>query len=235
MASAGTHDSYQEFQQRLQIRFQREELLVLALTHRSCSVDDELSESNERLEFLGDSVLDLIMAEELYARHPDWPEGKLTKSKAFAVGERALERIARQWNLGAYVRVSHGEELSGGRERRSLLADAVEALIGAYYLDQGLLACRDLVLRAMQEILESIDRQEHEQDYKTQLQEVFQARYQEAPSYQVVSESGPPHQRTFTIAVTFAGDEFGRGEGHSKKEAEQLAAARALERLEVRS
>ena len=142
--------------------------------------------------------------------------------------ERSLERLARKWELGRCVRISHGEDASGGRNRRGLLADAVEALIGAYYLDQGLEACSRFVLREMAEMLETVERQEHERDYKTLLQEAFQARYQAAPSYEIVAETGPPHDRTFAIAVTFNGAVLGRGCGKSKKEAEQQAAAQAL-------
>ena len=221
-------DHCEEVQQRLGISFARRELLVQALTHRSYLAESLGAISNERLEFLGDAVLDLVIAEDLFRKHPEWPEGELTKAKATAVGERSLERVARGWNLGAYMLISRGEELSGGRARRAMLADAVEALIGAYYLDQGLEACRAFVLRALQLALEAIERREHERDYKTLLQELLQARYQAAPSYQVASESGPPHDRTFLVEVIFADRVLGRGQGKSKKEAAQKAAAEAL-------
>ncbi len=142
--------------------------------------------------------------------------------------ERSLERLAREWDIGPFMRISHGEESSGGRNRRALLADAVEALIGAYFLDQGLDACRVFLLREMSGILAAVERQEHERDYKTLLQEAFQGRYQAAPSYEVVAERGPAHDRTFEIAVIFNGEILGRGSGKSKKEAEQHAAAEAL-------
>ena len=228
MPSPGKQGSVEELQQRLQMRFSRQELLEEALTHRSYVMEVEGVSSNERLEFLGDAVLDLIIAEELFKEHRDWPEGELTKMKAAIVGERSLEKVARRWEIGKYMRISRGEASSGGRERRALLADAVEAVIGAYYLDQGPDASREFVLREMAFILEAVDRQEHERDYKTQLQEIFQARFQTAPTYAVVEESGPPHARTFTVAVSFAGRELGHGTGHSKKEAEQQAAAMAL-------
>jgi ribonuclease-3 len=228
MACAGRQQHEEEFEAALQIHFTHRALLEQALTHRSLVVEIEGVLSNERLEFLGDAVLDLIIAEELFKSHPDWPEGELTKVKASAVGERSLEKVARRWNIGRYIRISHGEDSSGGRERRALLADAVEALIGAYFLDQGLDPCREFVLREMTFILQAISRREHERDYKTELQEVFQARFQSAPSYVVTGESGPPHQRIFTIAVRFRGEVLGSGEGQSKKEAEQRAAAEAL-------
>lgn len=221
-------------QQRLGITFNQCDLLVQALTHRSYLAEVPEAISNERLEFLGDAVLDLVVAEELFRRHPDWPEGELTKAKASAVDERALERMARDWELGDYVLISHGEDQSGGRQRRALLADAVEALIGAYFLDQGLDAVREFVLRALEPVMAKIERREHEHDYKTLLQELFQSRYQTAPAYEVLSETGPAHDRTFEIGVVFAGLVLGRGTGKSKKEAAQHAAAEALQNIPER-
>lgn len=229
MAGPASHDNeLATLEERLQLQFRQRELLAQALTHRSYLAEVEGLLSNERLEFLGDAVLDLIIAEYLYHQHQHWPEGELTKAKAAAVGERSLEKIARGWQVGQYMRISRGEDASGGRERRALLADAVEAIIGAYYLDHGLEACRVFVLRELDDVLQSIARQEYERDYKTQLQEVFQARYQSAPSYEVVQESGPPHDRTFIVEVSFHGQALGRGEGKSKKEAEQQAACLGL-------
>jgi len=228
MSFTGNNGRYSELQKRLGITFAKRDLLVTALTHRSVLAEVEGAMPNERLEFLGDTVLDLIIAEELYKAHPEWPEGELTKAKAAAVGERSLEQVARNWNLGPYIRISRGEESSGGRERRALLADTVEAIIGAYYLDHGLEACRAFVLREMMEIIESVERQEHQFDCKTQLQEVFQARYQAAPTYEIVGKSGPPHDRTFEVTVSFNDQVLGYGKGKSKKEAEQQAADQAL-------
>ena len=233
MSGVDPTDDLDILQQRLGIQFHRRELLEQALTHRSVLAEVEGSHSNERLEFLGDAVLDLIIAEAVYRTYPEWPEGELTKVKAVAVGGRSLEELARRWGLGAFIRISRGEGASGGRERRALLADTVEAVIGAYYLDQGLDACRELVLREMAFLLDAIDRREYAFDYKTQLQEVFQGRYQSAPTYVVVQEIGPPHDRTFDVAVVFDGRELGRGTGKSKKEAEQHAAAQALETFEA--
>ncbi|HEX2950754.1 MAG TPA: ribonuclease III [Armatimonadota bacterium] len=233
MVFAGNNGKYDELEERLHIHFTDRDLLVQALTHRSYVVEMDGVISNERLEFLGDAVLDLIIGEKLYTDHTDWSEGELTKTKAAVVGERSLEKVARRWDIGPFMRISHGEESSGGRERRALLADAVEAIIGAYYLDHGLEACRVFVLREMEFLLEAIDRHEHERDYKTQLQEVLQARYQAAPKYTVTGESGPPHARIFEVDVVFNGKVFGRGEGRSKKEAEQQAAAEALQSPEL--
>lgn len=224
-------DQYDELLKRLHISFANRALFIQALTHRSYLSDAPGEMSNERLEFLGDAVLTLLLAEELYRAHPDWPEGDLTKARAFAVDERALALLAQRWGLGPFLRVSHGEDTSRGRERKSLLADAVEAIIGAYYLDRGLGACRRFVLRQMADVLVMVDRREYERDYKTQLQEALQARYQSAPTYQVVEESGPPHDRTFEVVVTFRDEVLGHGTGKSKKGAEQQAALQALESL----
>ena len=221
-------DQLDALEARLRIRFTNRDLLVQALTHRSYIAEAKGILANERLEFLGDAVLDLIVAEALYRAHPDWSEGRLSKSKAAAVEERSLERIARRWEIGAAVRVSRGVEATGGRDRRALLADAVEGVIGAYYLDQGLAACQAFVEREMADILSTIDRTEREWDNKTQLQEALQAKYQATPSYAVVGVTGPEYERVFQVTVSFAGQVIGTGEGHSKKEAEQMAAAQGL-------
>ena len=228
MTDTTFNERYEELLARLGISFVNEDLLLQALTHRSFVMENERANSNERLEFLGDTVLDLIIAEALFRNHADWPEGELTKAKASAVEERSLEKLAREWDIGPFIRISHGEESSGGRNRRALLADSVEALIGAYFLDQGLDACRIFLLREMAAMLGAVERQEHERDYKTLLQEVMQARFQSAPNYEVTAENGPAHDRTFEIAVVFSGAILGTGSGKSKKEAEQQAAAEAL-------
>ncbi len=215
-------------QARLQLDFRQPALLEQALTHRSLLAEIEGLQANERLEFLGDAVLGLVIAEELFLRFPAWSEGDLSKAKATVVDELSLAALARRWALGAYMRVSRGETASGGRERRALLADAVEALIGALYLDQGLEAARAFVLREFTDPLDAVARHDFGRDFKTQLQERFQGRYQATPSYAVVEESGPPHAPTFTVAVLFDGRELGRGQGKSKKAAEQHAAQAAL-------
>ncbi len=176
MASSDATARQQALLERLGIAFQQPRLLEQALTHRSFASEHD-GMSNERLEFLGDAVLDLLVAAALYHAHPAWPEGDLSKAKSVVVGERSLEMVARRWEIGAAVVISRGEEQSGGRERRALLADAVEAIIGAYFLDQGFEACRTFVLRELGFLLEDIAQQEHGRDYKTELQEVFQARY----------------------------------------------------------
>jgi ribonuclease-3 len=217
----------------LQLDFRQPALLEQALTHRSLLAEVDGVQANERLEFLGDAVLGLLVAEVLFLRHPDWSEGDLSKAKAAVVDETALAAVARRWELGAYMRLARGEAASGGRERAALLADAVEALLGAYYLDRGLDACRAFVLRELAESLDTVTRHTFHRDFKTQLQEFYQGRHQATPTYTVVEESGPPHNPTFTVAVVFDGCELGRGQGKSKKSAEQHAARAALDAARV--
>jgi ribonuclease-3 len=233
MPTDGKRIRIDRLQARLGIVFQRRELLLLALTHRSFSAEAEHGESNERLEFLGDAVLGLVIAEELYRRNSSWKEGDLTRARAAVVDEPALLAVAQQWHLGTFLRVSHAEEASGGRARRAILSDTVEAIIGACYLDQGLEAARAVILHAFAFLLDAPGGQNFSRDYKTRLQELYQARHQAAPGYHVVSEDGPPHDKTFLVVVTFHGQELGRGSGKSKKEAAQQAAAAALSTVEA--
>ena len=222
-----------ELQGRLGIEFSAPELLVEALTHRSRHGEEESGGiSNERLEFLGDAVLGQVVASHLYERFPDWPEGKLTRLKAVAVSEVTLGKVARALDLGEYLLLSKGEEQSGGRERVSLLSDAVEALIGAVYLDQGMEVAHALVLRLLGPDLEAILSDQHEQDYKTLLQELIQERHKQAPVYRVVDQSGPDHARTFVVEAMLGDEILGVGSGRSKKEAEQMAAKQALQHRE---
>ncbi len=215
--------------QRLGISFHEIGLLVTALTHRSYAAEHGV-ESNERLEFLGDSVLDLLVAEELYRQHPEMEEGMLSINKAALVNEKALEQVALRWDVGALAIMSHGEESAGGRKRRAMLADTVEAIIGAYYLDAGLDACRYFVLREIP-VTTADTHGEAWHDYKTELQEFCQSRYHETPHYKPIREEGPSHERTFVVATIFQGKNLGSGSGKSKKEAEQAAAKVALGKL----
>ncbi|HOF87345.1 MAG TPA: ribonuclease III [Armatimonadota bacterium] len=230
MPTDGKRIRTDRLQARLGLHFQQRELLLLALTHRSYASEAAGGESNERLEFLGDAVLGLLIGEELYRRYPAWKEGELTRARAAVVEEPALLRVAQRWHLGTFLRLSQAEETSGGRVRRALLADAVEAIIGACYLDQGLAITRDFVRREFAFLLEAPEGEAFIRDYKTRLQELYQARFQAAPTYHVISESGPPHDKTFDVVVSFHGRDIGRGAGKSKKEAAQRAAADALER-----
>jgi ribonuclease-3 len=212
---------------RLGIELRRPELMQQALRHKSAQQELSLP-SNERLEFLGDAVLGLTIAAYLYRARPDLAEGELTKVKAVAVSEPMLAKIARELNLGAYLVLAKGEEQSGGRKRSSILADALEAVIAAIYLDRGKTLARKVIIELFSDHLAAIERAEHELDYKTVLQEKIQELHRRPPSYHVVGESGPDHDRTFVAEARLAGRVLGKGTGKSKKQAEQAAARAAL-------
>ncbi|NJL28164.1 MAG: ribonuclease III [Thermoanaerobaculia bacterium] len=212
-------------------RFVRRELLEAALTHRSYSNERGEGQNYERLEFLGDSVLGLVAAEWLYARLGDRPEGELAKLKSFLVSTGVLGRHAREIGVGELLRLGVGEDRSGGRQKRSILADAMEALFGAVFVDGGFAAARAVVVPVLEAAAE-----EHERiaksDAKTVLQERAQAMGVGLPSYQLVGESGPDHQKRFLVDCWLAGRKIGSAEGSSKKQAEQRAALAALEALD---
>lgn len=217
-------------EERLGHRFRDRELLVLALTHRSWANEQSREEHYERLEFLGDAVLGLVTAEWLYREHPELPEGQLSKRKAVLVSRPALARHARRLELGGELRLGVGEERSGGRDKSSLLADSLEALFGAVFLDGGLDAVREVIRPLLQRTEDERDHRRH-QDAKTRLQELTQARGWDLPEYELVAEMGPDHDKTFTVDCRVTGEPRGRGEGRSKKLAEQAAAAAALAAL----
>jgi ribonuclease III len=202
------------------------ELLDLALTHRSYAYENGGLPTNERLEFLGDSVLGVIVTEALYTRHPDLPEGQLAKLRAAIVNSRALASLARQLDIGAYLKLGRGEEISGGRDKSSILADAVEAVIGAFYLDRGTDATRELVLRLFAELLDDAASLGAGLDWKTSLQELAASLSLGIPEYTVI-ESGPDHEKYFEATARLSGEGVGEGTGRSKKEAEQRAAEQA--------
>lgn len=216
-------------EERLGHQFVRPELLRLALTHRSVSADDPARNDNERLEFLGDAVLQLVVTDVLYESFPHLAEGQMAKVRAAVVSRGTLAEIARSIDLGMHVEVSPSEAATGGRDKDSILADAVEAVIGAAYLDGGLEPVRKMVLRLLGDRVAERARQPGVKDYKTRLQELT-AREGVRPVYQVVG-SGPDHDRRFTAVVSVRGIERGSGEGRSKKEAEQEAASQALDAL----
>lgn len=201
-------------------------LLVRALTHRSYAYENGGLPTNERLEFLGDSVLGLVVTDTLYRTHPDLAEGQLAKLRAAVVNARALAEVARGLDLGAFVRLGRGEEGTGGRNKASILADTLEAVIGAVYLDQGLPAAEELVHRLFDPVIERSAGLGAGLDWKTSLQELSAAGSLGVPEY-VISETGPDHEKTFTAAARVGGDTYGTGTGRSKKEAEQQAAETA--------
>jgi len=206
------------------------DLVSRAVTHRSFAYENGGLPTNERLEFLGDSVLGLVVTEELFRRHPDLPEGQLAKLRAAVVNSRALAEVARDLAVGRYLRLGRGEEASGGRDKSSILADAVEALIGAVYIDCGTEPARELVLRLFSDLLDGSAQLGAGLDWKTSLQELAAGRSLGVPEYQV-TETGPDHAKTFHATALVGGTAAGTGEGRSKKEAEQRAAERAWTEL----
>lgn len=218
---------------RFPVVFNNWELLNQALTHTSFANENRQFNisHNERLEFLGDAVLQLIVSDYLFKTYPDHLEGELTKIRATIVCEACLARQATQLNLGSFLLLGKGEELSGGRVRISILADAFEAVIGAVYLDGGIEAATQFVLRQLESELCSVRRGEYAKDYKTALQELVQRNGDCKIAYEVVQETGPDHNKFFTVTVSINGLQKGTGSGKSKKEAEQAAAANAITTL----
>lgn len=211
-------------------RFANAALLEEALTHPSLAYETKRHRSdNQRLEFLGDAVLQLILTDELFLRFPSEPEGQLTKLRSRLVSRDALCRFAEAIQLGQSLRLGKGEDASGGRERPSNLADALEALAGAIYLDGGMEAARAFFFRNFTAFLDEIVAQPDENNPKGELQENLQAIAPSSPSYQIVSQKGPDHDKLFVAEVVWEGIPLGRGTGSSKKEAETNAAAAALE------
>jgi ribonuclease-3 len=218
----------------IHIKFKDKGLLNRALIHRSYvnEVSAEKIQDNERLEYLGDSVLALIVNEYLFRRFEDYPEGDLAKIKSAVVSEATLAKVARDFNLGSFLLMGKGEELSGGRDRSSILANSFEALIGAVYLDSGLKECRKFVLNLLKKDIERIDRMTYLRDPKTTLQEYVQKRYRERPVYELVEECGPDHKKEFVVKLIINGAEAARGRGSSKRKAEMFAAEDVLRRIE---
>ncbi len=217
---------------RLQIRV-GDELLDRALTHRSYAYENGGLPTNERLEFLGDSVLGLVVTDTLFRLHPDLPEGNLAKLRAAVVNSRALATVARGLKLGSYIRLGKGEEGTGGRDKSSILADTLEAVIGAVYLDQGMTEAEALVHRLFDPVIARSARLGAGLDWKTSLQELTAAEDLGAPEY-LVDESGPDHQKSFSAVARIAGQVYGEGIGRTKKEAEQQAAEAAWTALSTR-
>ena len=221
----------QAIEKKIGYSFRSRALLVNALTHSSYANENRgrSCESNERLEFLGDSVLGMVVAEALYRRFPDLPEGRLTRMRAQLVCEESLHRVAGEIGLGAHIRLGKGEEHTGGRTRTSILADATEALIAAMYLDGGMDVARGFIERY---ILPELNGEYIPfGDAKTDLQELIQKKSGSTLSYELVGESGPDHDKTFTTRVLLNGESVGTGSGRTKKEAEQAAARAALAAL----
>jgi ribonuclease-3 len=216
-------------EQRLRYKFRNPLLLAEALTHPSLGHETQRHHfDNQRLEFLGDAVLQLIFTEYLFDQNPDFTEGQLTKLRARVVSREGLRMLAQGIDLGRFLMMGRGEESSGGRERASALADAYEALMGAMYLDSDYVTVRRIVLTEAREILESLDDDTQDQNPKGRLQEILQAISPRSPQYPIIDQSGPEHDKRFVAKIVWCGEELGSGEGRSKKEAEVAAARDAL-------
>ena len=217
-------------EEKLGYTFQNRKLLENALTHSSCANESggRLS-SNERLEFLGDSILGMVVADHLFRNHPDLPEGVLTRTRAALVCEDSLVEVAEALDLGKYLLLGKGEEAGGGRQRPSIRADAVEAVLAAVYLDGGLGSARKIIQKYV--LSKEIEGLTKPRDYKTALQELVQRENGQVLQYRLTGESGPDHDKRFFVEVTLNGKAVGSGTGRSKKEAEQMSAKAAIDAL----
>lgn len=207
--------------------FKNKQLLKIAITHKSWAVEHKTEDHNERLEFLGDSVLATIISEYLYKNFPQKTEGELSKLKASLVSKQQLSKWAKELNLGKYILLSSSEELSGGRKKDTILAGVFEAILGAIYLDQGIEKCRDFIFGKFLSKGIKIELE----DYKSILQEVIQKELKLLPVYEIVKETGPDHAKEFDCIVKVGSDILGYGRGKTKKQAQQNAAKKALENI----
>ena len=218
-------------QQQIAYTFRDPRLLERALTHKSYANENRLSEHNERMEFLGDSVLNLVVSELQMNALPEASEGELSRIRAAVVSEPSLAAVAREIGLGRFLLVGRGEEQTGGREKDSLLADSLEALVASLYLDGGIEQAGSFITRFFKDSIERVLTAGGTADHKTELQELCQERLKTLPEYRVASESGPDHRKEFTVELAIRGEVYGQGIGRNKKEAEQRAAKEALDKL----
>jgi len=221
-------DHAEKLQKTLNYTFNNKQLLIEALTHKSY----KQPYNNERLEFLGDAVLDLIVGEYLFTKFPKFDEGKLSKLRASLVNEEGFTRMARYIRLGKYIFLSNAEENNAGREKPSLLSNAFEAVMGAIYLESGLATARDITIDLLESIYPDMSLESLFKDHKTTLQELTQARFGVTPEYRLTGSQGPDHKKEFEVAVTIENREYGRSVGKSKKIAQQEAAKIAIRKLE---
>jgi len=213
------------FQNHADLRFRKLDFLNLAFSHRSYANESQNSiDNNEKLEFLGDSILGLVVSEYLFYLLPDKAEGELARIKSFVVSENILSNIARKIKIDNYILIGKGEEYSGGRSKKAILADCLEAIIGAYYLDSGLKDTRSFILEHIIPETMKVIEDKHDKDYKTLLQEFVQKKYKTYPKYKLVKKTGPDHDKTFAVEVKIKEKTLGCGEGKNKKAAEQNAA-----------
>ena len=212
------------FLKKIGVVFKDYNLLNLSLSHRSYVNEHGIHENNEKLEFLGDSILGFVVTEYLYKNLPDFNEGVLARIKSFVISENTLSKVAKRINFNKYILIGKGEESSGGRSKKTIISDAFEAFLGAYYLDSNLNKAKCFINRLFKEEIELVVKNKHEKDYKTLLQEYSQKKYKICPTYSVNGKKGPEHDRTFFVRVSIEEKYFGMGEGKSIKEAEKVAA-----------
>lgn len=226
-------DKVKELEKKIEYTFKDKNNIILALTHSSYANEYKNQKliSNERLEFLGDTVLNMIISEEIYTKYNDLSEGEMTKFRSNVICETSLARCAKNINIGEYLLLGKGEENTGGRHRISILSDSVEALIGALYLDAGLDRAKVFVLEQMGEMIEESIKGIIFMDYKTQLQEILQKGNEQKIVYEIIDEKGPDHNKVFISQVNIDGKAAGTGKGKTKKEAEQIAAKKTIEFL----
>lgn len=228
-----SNGNFNEIYKKIGLQWKNINLLHMALTHSSYSFEKkEKINNNQRLEFLGDAVLELIVSNHLYNTCSTCTEGDLTKFRASIVCESSLARVSGKLGIGSCLYMGKGEERSGGRERPSILADAFESLLGAIYLDSGLEIAAQFALEHLKEVISDVLEGRVERDYKTELQEMLQKTSNYPVNYVILKEEGPAHDKFFTAAVVYMGKQLGTGTGHSKKEAEQYAARETLESFE---
>lgn len=224
---------YKLLEKKLGYTFKKRELLKCALMHKSYANENKLPalNHNERFEFLGDAVLELVISHLLMEKFPKASEGKLSKVRASIVNEKTLAKVAMSLNLGDFLYLGKGEDVGGGRNKSSLLSDALEAVFGAIYLDRGFKKSYKVLEKIAQKLFEQMEDEDFYKDYKTQLQETAQLLFKTVPRYRLVSEIGPDHDKQFEIHILLHNEIYGSGMGRSKKDAEQNAARMALEKI----
>ncbi len=226
-------NSFKDVQELIGYQFNNTNILKQALTHSSYSNEKQMNKlyNNERIEFLGDAVLELVSSEYIYERYPDKPEGELTKLRASLVCEKSLTYSANKFKIGDYLFLGKGEDSTGGRQRPSILSDALEAIIGAIFLDGGFTNAKEFVV---EQVLKDLIKQKFFFDSKTILQEIIQSKYTDAIKYEVINQDGPDHNKEFTVAIKINNKEIAEGKGKTKKAAEQEAAYQAILKIKAR-
>lgn len=227
-------DNIKKLEKKIKYRFKNRNLPLLAITHSSFANENKAMGvcSNERLEFLGDAVLNIVVSEHIYLKYPELPEGELTKIRAAVVCEPTISNCAKELELGEHILLGKGEEMTGGRRRTSILSDVFEAVAGAVYLDGGLRQAKRFLLRVLGKYIDDVEGRSVFVDYKTKLQEMVQRVGKAGMVYEVTGESGPEHDKIFEVQVRAGSKVMGKGKGRSKKEAEQVAASDAIRTME---